>query len=163
MKWELKTVYLTFSLVGLCLGTLASANISNHLILDLAPLATSANVSSGSSFGLSYDGYHSELKSTYTLTSEWIYPFAPSAQRMDWSLSLGFFTEITLPFALGARVGTIMNNPDQRVGFGALAFRLPALTPEAKTFFSFFFEEIDLGFSGAGARTASIRFGMKLL
>ena len=138
-------------------------SIHNHLTLDILPVAISANNSGGAGLAVSYDRYHDWLKSWYTLSFEVQTPYASKSRRYDFIPEIGFFTEITKPFALGARVGVVTNNPDQPTGFGAIGLRLPALFPEQKEFFGFFFEEIDLGIAGSGDRYATLRLAMKLL
>ncbi len=100
---------------------------------------------------------------------ESLVPYSTHNTRKNTLLSLGFFTEITRVFSIGARIGAVINHPDFVPGFGAIALRLPALYSEKKEFFSFFFEEIDLGITGAfggatGAdnRYASFRLGILL-
>ncbi|MGK5082094.1 hypothetical protein WDW37_02225 [Bdellovibrionota bacterium FG-1] len=158
------SVLLPILFIALADSSLAQAgSIHNHLTLDLLPLVMSANNPAGTGLALSYDRYHDWLKSSYEISIEETTPFSFENHRMDVNFQLGFFTEINPAFSIGARVGVVVNNPGQPAGFGALGLRLPALHPEEKEFFSFFFEEIDLGLSGAGERYAGIRLGMKLL
>ena len=137
----------------------ADGSIHNHLTLDLMPLSVSQNVPIGSAFGLSYDRYHDELKSSYTLSGEAAFPFQTNGTRIDLNVNGGLFTSITPAFSVGARVGYVVN-AIQGGGFGAIALRLPALKPQEKGFFSFFDEEIALGLTGAGAQYANLRFAM---
>ena len=151
-----------------CLGLPALAraeggSIHNHLTLDLMPIAMSANNPGGGAVALSYDRYHDWLKSAYSISLETGTSYGSDNRRLDVMTELGFFTEITRAFALGARVGLVLNNPGAPAGFGAVGLRLPALYPEEKEFFSFFFEEIDLGILGSGERYGGLRLGMKIL
>jgi hypothetical protein len=141
----------------------SGGSIHNHLTLDILPIALSANNPGGAGLGLSYDRYHDWLRSSYTITIESTIPYAGDKNRIDVMTELGFFTEITKPFALGARVGLVTNNPGGPAGFGAIGLRLPALEPEKKEFMSFFYEEIDLGLNGSGERYAALRLAMTLL
>jgi hypothetical protein len=138
-------------------------SIHNHLTLDLLPIAFSANNGGGGAVALSYDRYHDWLKSAYSISVETGTSYGSENRRLDVMTELGFFTEITRAFSIGARVGLVVNNPGSPVGFGALGLRLPALYPEQKEFMSFFFEEIDLGVSGSGERYGGLRLAMKLL
>ncbi len=138
-------------------------SIHNHLTLDLLPIAFSANNPAGGAIALSYDRYHDWLKSAYSISIETGTPYSSDNRRFDVMTELGFFTEITPAFSIGARVGVVVNEPTQPSGFGALGLRLPALHPDQKEFFSFFFEEIDLGVSGVGDRYGGLRLGMLLL
>ncbi len=142
---------------------LAGESIQNHLILDLNPLVISTHNPIGSGLGLSYNRFHPELKSWYSLGTEVSIPFQSKYGQMDFISSLGFFTEITRAFSIGARVGAVFSQGNSVTGFGALALRLPALYPMEKKFFSFFFEEIDLGIAGSGSSYAAFRLGMLLL
>jgi hypothetical protein len=138
-------------------------SIHQHLTLDLLPIATSPNTPAGGGVGISYDRYHDWLRSSYTLGFEVLTPYSSDNRRFDFIVSAGFFTEVTRAFSIGARLGVVTNNPGSPDGFGALGLRLPALAPEDKSFFSFFYEEIDLGLSGSGDRYASFRLAMTLL
>ena len=138
-------------------------SIHNHLTLDLLPIAFSANNPAGGAVAISYDRYHDWLKTAYSISLEAGASYASDNRRLDVMPELGFFTEITPAFSIGARVGIVVNNPGDPVGFGAVGLRLPALHPDQKEFFSFFFEEIDLGVSGTGARYGGLRLGMLIL
>lgn len=159
-------IYLALSGLSLLIfSALAQAegSIRNHLTLDLMPIAGSPNNPAGAAFGLYYDRYHEELKSNYSLGVEFSTPYASDNRKNDLIVSGAFFTEITKPFSLGARIGVVTNNSPNPITIGALALRLPAIHPQDKEFFSFFYEEIDLGIAGAGERYACIRLGMLLL
>jgi hypothetical protein len=158
-------------LIGLVLGLAsvpawaAGGSIHNHVTLDLLPVTMSANNPAGAGAALSYDRYHDWLKSSYAISLEFSTPYSassPGSRRVDLMGQLGFFTEINPAFSVGARVGVVFNAPGDPVGFGALALRLPALHPDQKDFFSFFYEEIDLGIAGSGDRYAALRLGMLL-
>jgi hypothetical protein len=172
MKSGARPLWITSWLIASCVSAslfpLAAraegGSIHNHLTLDVLPIAFSANNPGGGALALSYDRYHDWLKSSYSISLEASIPYSLSEQRrLDVISELGFFTEITRAFSVGARVGLVTNNPGTPAGFGALGLRLPALYPEQKEFLSFFFEEIDLGMSGAGERYGGLRLGMKLL
>lgn len=155
-----------FGVLGLGLSDDARADggsIHNHLTLDLLPIAFSPNNAGGGAMALSYDRYHDWLKSAYSISVEGSTSYGADNRRVDVMTELGFFTEITPAFSIGARVGLVVNNPDDPVGFGAVGLRLPALHPEQKEFFSFFFEEIDLGIGGSGERYGGLRLAMLLL
>lgn len=145
----------------------AGGSVQQHLTLDIMPLTITPQSKSAGAFALSYDRYHDKLKSSYALSFEQHLSYRRSAESGDADstlLTVGFFTQITPAFSLGARLGTSLSSPDGRShGIAALALRLPALYPDEKDFFSFFFEEIDLGLSGAGERYATFRLGMLLL
>ncbi len=139
-------------------------SVQNYYTLNLMPLASSNNNPIGGAVGLAYNRYHVELKTYYELAFDASIPYSFTGNnRVDLIPSLAFFTQITPAFSLGARVGAVVNNPGSPVGLGALGLRLPALYPTEKQFFSFFFEEIDLGLAGAGTPFASFRLGMLLL
>ena len=108
-------------------------SIHNHLTLDILPIAMSPNNPGGAGFGLFYDRYHDWLHSSYTLGVEASIPYSGDNRRTDVMPELGFFTEITKPFAIGARVGLVTNNPGGVLGFGALGLRLPALEPKRRS------------------------------
>ena len=161
LRLNLLLVSAAICLLGRTTQAFAGGSIHNHLTFDLMPLAISPNVPIGSGFGFSYDRYHDELKSSYTLSAQTIFPFYTQNTRMDMIVSAGLFTSITPAFSIGARIGYVVNAL-QSTGTGSIALRLPALKPEEKDFFSFFFEELDLGVSGAGSQYANIQFAMML-
>ncbi len=165
MNLLLKPIAL-LTLTGLLLlNSLARAeggSIHNHFTLDIMPLAISPGNPGGGGLGLTYDRYHDWLKSAYSITFEAQRSYG-SANHIDLIANLGFFTEITRSFSIGARLGLVVNHPGSPVGVGILGLRLPALYPEKKEFFSFFYEEIDLGLAGSGERYAALRLGMLLL
>ena len=164
MKLTRETILTCGSLLFFCQISSAWAgggSVHNHLTFDIMPLSSTPNAPIGSGFGFSYDRYHDELKSSYTLSTEASFPFHADGNRIDLNVNAGLFTSITPAFSLGAKIGYI-TNALQDTGFGAIALRLPALNPEDKDFFSFFYEEIDLGMSGSGSRYANIRFAMTL-
>ena len=165
MRFPSLVLALIFALasgLGLVPNAVASGgSVHNHFTLDLMPLSSTPNAPIGSGFGFSYDRYHDELKSSYTLSGEACFPFNSDVNRIDVNVNAGLFTSITPAFSVGGRVGYVVNAPGG-AGFGALAIRLPALKPEEKDFFSFFYEELDLGVSGSGSRYANIRFAMTL-
>ena len=139
----------------------ADGSIHNHLTLDLLPIAQSINNPAGSAIAISYDRTHDAFKSAYSLSLEACSGYR-SDSRVDVNISAGLFTEVIKGFSVGGRVGVVVNNPATPSGFGALAIRLPALSPDEKGFMSFFFEELDLGLAGAGDRYAGFRLGMTL-
>ena len=145
-------------------SAIADSQIHNHLIFDILPIAESPNAPTGPGLGLSYDRYYDALRTSYVLGFEGITPFsdARGARKLDLIASLGFTSEVTRAFSVGARVGAVVNNEGGPLGIGALALRLPALIPESKDFFSFYFEEVDLGLAGSGERYAAFRLGMML-
>jgi hypothetical protein len=153
-------------LSALCYPSLSFAeggSIHNHVTLDVIPIGVSPGNLLGWGGAISIDHYHDWLKTSYDLSAEFIAPYQSGSQRTDVILWLGAFTSITPAFSIGARVGALVNDPVGASALAAVGLRLPALAPEDKTFFSFFFEEIDIGVSGIGGHYASMRFGMKLL
>lgn len=163
MKIKLGLVFVLGSLLlQSTIGNASPTEIQNTFTLDLSPLALSAHNPIGGGLGVSYNRYHPELKTYYSLTFDTFLPYTPNNSRTDSMLSLGFFTEITKAFSVGARVGMLLNAPGGLSGFGAIALRLPALYPDDKKFLSFFFEEIDLGITGAASQYACFRLGMLL-
>ncbi len=168
MRNILLTVLLAMTQLGFFIPVKAGADsqIHNHLTLDILPIAQSPGTPVGGGLGVSYDRYYDALKTSYVLGAEALTPYSdanvPGGRRVDVIADLGFSTEVTRAFAIGARIGVVVNQPGGPVGIGALLLRLPALIPEGKDFFSFFFEEADLGLAGAGERYASFRLGMLL-